>query len=148
MLWTISAVDGTTSRSLERRPCEVGRWVRETSYFLRHGLLQGVPEEYHAWEQDSTLRPRHAFDGVGLALEYRPFAESTRTPFVRSMRFEIKYLAGYDPIARYNTVRGEFGLAPWGLPLAVWVQDGYMNSLARYYKKTSSAGIELRFVQF
>ena len=37
---------------------------------------------------------------------------------------------------------------PWGLPLNFWAQDGYMNSLARYYKKTGSVGIELRFAEF
>ena len=131
----------------------------DLKFFLRHGLFQGVPEEYHAWERDSTLLPRHAFDGVSMALEYRPFAEridgqsgstaaAPRERLLLSLRFELKYTTGYDPFARYNTVRAEIGVAPFGLPIALWFQDGYMNSLARYYEKTSSGGIELRFVQF
>ncbi len=117
-------------------------------FFLRHGLLQGVPEEYYSWEQDSTLRPRHAFDGVSAAAEYYPYKSRQATPFQSSVRFEIKYTTGYAPVARYNTFRGEFGFAAWGLPLAVWAQDGYMYSLARYYKKTSAIGMELRFAVF
>lgn len=129
----------------------------DLKFFLRHGLIQGVPEEYHAWERDSTLLPRHAFDGVSTALEYRPFAEridersglvGARERLLLSMRFELKYTTGYDPFARYSTVRAEIGFAPLGLPIALWFQDGYMNSLARYYQKTRSGGIELRLVQF
>lgn len=131
----------------------------DLKFFLRHGLLEGVPEEYHSWERDSTLRPRHAFDGVSVTFEYRPFAEridprsgiaprglAERT--LVSMRFELTYTTGYDPVARYNTVRGEVGIAPFGLPLALWIQDGYMSSLARYYRKTTAGGIELRFIEF
>lgn len=122
-------------------------------FFLRHSLLQGVPEEYHAWEQDTALRPRHAFDGVAVTFEYRPFAqqidaEAAHATTQETLRVAFKYLTGYAPVARYNTVRGEFGFAPWGLPLTVWAQEGYMNSLARYYKKAGAAGVELRFAEF
>jgi hypothetical protein len=125
----------------------------DLKFFLRHGLLQGVPEEYHSWEQDSALRPRHAFDGVSAAVEYRPFAgnsgqDSRRAVPKSSLRLELKYTTGYEPLARYNTVRGEIGVNVLGLPVAVWVKDGYMNGLARYYKKTRSLGVELRFAEF
>ena len=60
----------------------------------------------------------------------------------------MKYTTGYDPVARYNTVRGEFGFLVIGLPVNIWVQDGYLNSLARHYLKARSIGIELRFAQF
>jgi hypothetical protein len=40
--------------------------------FLRHGLVEGVPEEYHTWEADRDGRPRHAFDGITVGAEYRP----------------------------------------------------------------------------
>ena len=125
----------------------------DLKFFLRHGFLQGVPEEIHSWEQGSTLLPRHAFDGVSITAEYRPFtptvdSQGSAAASEESLRFSIKYLTGYDPIARYNTVRGELGYSLWGLPLSVWVQDGYMNSLARYYMKTRSVGVELRFIDF
>ena len=34
------------------------------------------------------------------------------------------------------------------LPLAVWAQHGYMSSLANYYKKVDSFGLEIRFESF
>jgi hypothetical protein len=114
-------------------------------FFLRHGLLQGVPEEWHSWEVDTTLRPRHAFDGISTAVEYWPYEDQPAESLRSSVRFQVRYTTGYDPVARYNTFRGEFGFSPWGLPLAVWAQDGYMYSLARYYKKASAVGVELRF---
>ena len=122
-------------------------------FFLRHGLIQGVPEEYHSFEEDSQLRPRHAFDGLSAVVECFPYGSEIsdnpeRTPWRATVRVAITYLTGYDPIARFNTFRGEFGFSAWGLPLNVWVQDGYMNSLARYYTKTSSIGVELRFAEF
>lgn len=125
----------------------------DLKFFLRHGFLQGVPEEIHSWEQGSTLLPRHAFDGVSITAEYRPFVPPSDSrgytaSSTESLRFSIKYLTGYDPIARYNTVRGEFGYSIWGLPLSIWVQDGYMNSLARYYMKARSVGVEMRFIDF
>ena len=122
-------------------------------FFLRHGLIEGVPEEYHSWEQDTALRPRHAFDGLDMTLEYWPLAKASCSDheglFCKAgLRFALTYTTGYDPIARYNTVRGEFGFLAIGLPLTIWVQDGYMNSLARYYLKTRSIGFELRITQF
>jgi hypothetical protein len=123
----------------------------DVKFFLRHGLLQKVPEEYHSWEQDSNLRPRHAFDGLDATLEYWPLATASCSEgfFCKAgLRLAVKYTTGYDPIARYNTVRGEFGFLALGLPLNFWVQDGYMNSLARYYLKTWSLGFELRFAEF
>ena len=115
------------------------------------GFLR-APEEYYSWEQDTALRPRHAFDGISAAMEYRPFALSREddSGLVRrsSLRMELKYTTGYDPIARYNTVRGELGIEVKSLPITLWAQDGYMNSLARYYKKTRSVGLELRFAEF
>jgi hypothetical protein len=60
----------------------------------------------------------------------------------------IKYLTGYQDPLRYNTFRGELGLQLFTLPLVVWAQTGYMSSLANYYKKVSSFGIEVRFESF
>jgi hypothetical protein len=123
----------------------------DVKFFLRHGLFQGVPEESHSWEQGSNLRPRHAFDGLDATVEYWPLASASCSEgfFCKAgLRFAVKYTTGYDPVARYNTVRGEFGFLAIGLPFNIWVQDGYMNSLARYYLKTRSIGLELRFAQF
>jgi len=125
----------------------------DLKFFLRHGLLQGAPEEYYRWEQDSALRPRHAFDGISAAVEYRPFAgrggeDAGKAVPLSSLRMELKYTTGYEPVARYNTVLGELGVNVFGLPVTLWAKDGYMNGLARYYKKTRSLGMELRFAEF
>lgn len=151
--WDYVQVTGKETFSVARLGSGVLNLYPDFKFFLRHGLLQGVPEEYHVWEQDTALHPRHAFDGVSAAFEYRPFANridpgQKRAPWESGLRFGLKYTTGYDPVARYNTVRGELGFYVLGLPMTAWVQDGYMNSLARYYKKASSGGIELRFAQF
>jgi len=122
----------------------------ELKYFLRHGLLQGVPEEYHSWEGGSPGQPRHAYDGILMEVDYLPYAgRSSNSPrWDDTLRLALKYMTGYEPIARYNTVRGEIGLTVLGLPLNLWAQDGYMNSLARYYFKTTSVGLEVRLTQW
>jgi len=150
--WDYLQVTGKKSFSQGRWGTAVLTVYPDLKFFLRHGLFEGAPEEYYSWEQDSALRPRHAFDGVGVAFEYRPFVLTREddSGLVRksSLRMELKYTTGYDPLARYNTVRGEVGLEVKSLPTTLWAQDGYMNSLARYYKKTRSVGLELRFAEF
>jgi hypothetical protein len=151
--WDYLQVTGKKSFSGERLGNAVVAVYPDLKFFLRHGLFQGVPEEYHSWEADPALHPRHAFDGLSAAVEYRPFAgragqDSGRAVPKSSLRLELKYTTGYDPVARYNTVRGEIGINVLGLPIAVWAKDGYMNGLARYYKKTRSLGVELRFAEF
>ena len=150
--WDYLEVTGKKSFSQGRLGSAVLTVYPDLKFFLRHGLFEGAPEEYYSWEQDSALRPRHAFDGVSAALEYRPFALTREddSGLVRksSLRMELKYTTGYDPLARYNTVRGEVGIEVRSLPITLWAQDGYMNSLARYYKKTRSVGLELRFAEF
>jgi hypothetical protein len=140
----------TSSRTLFRKD-DLLTLYPDFKFFLRHGLFQGVPEEYHSWEEDSALRPRHAFDGVSAEFEYKPFGRRADDPdeaHRASLRLAFKYQTGYDPFARYNTLRGEIGYSAWGLPITLWAQDGYMNSLARYFKKARSIGLELRFAEF
>lgn len=111
-------------------------------FFLRHGFLQQVPEEYHRFENDPAARPRHAYDGLIVDAEYRPNINLVANP-----RLYLQYKTGYEPIARFNTIRGEFGFYLFELPIAVYAQDGYVNSLARYYKKARSFGVELRIAE-
>jgi hypothetical protein len=151
--WDYVQVTGKKSFSADRLGQAVVSVYPDLKFFLRHGLFQGVPEEYHGWEQDTALRPRHAFDGLSAAVEYRPFAglsgQDSRAAVPKSsLRMELKYTTGYDPVARYDTIRGELGINVFGLPITTWAQDGYMNGLARYYKKTRALGVELRFAEF
>jgi hypothetical protein len=59
----------------------------------------------------------------------------------------VKYETGYDPAFKYSTFRVEIGATLIELPIALWFQDGYNNSLARYYEKSSAVGIELRIAE-
>ena len=49
---------------------------------------------------------------------------------------------------KHSTLRCELGFQFLSLPLALWVQHGYLSSLAMYYQRTDSAGLELRFETF
>jgi hypothetical protein len=68
-------------------------------------------------------------------------------PFFSNPSFSVQYKTGYQPVARYNTVRAEFGVQLIELPIAIWVRDGYNSSLARNYKKDHAVGVELRFAE-
>jgi len=125
----------------------------EGKYFLPTGLLQGQADEYHPWENNPQGKPRRAVDGIEETVDW----PSAYAHFVTECdggkalcrpNLTLKYLTGYQDPFRYNTIRGEVGFQLFTLPLAVWVQDGYMSSLANYYKKVTSVGIEVRFESF
>jgi len=124
----------------------------EGKYFLPTGLLQGQEDEYHSWEDNPQAKPRKAVDGIEETVDW----PSTNAHFVAECshgiwcrpNLTLKYLTGYQDPFRYNTFRGEFGFQLFTLPLALWVQHGYMSSLANYYKNVTSVGIELRFESF
>jgi len=123
----------------------------EGKYFLPNGLLQGPEDEYHSWEQSPEGKPRKSVDGVELSLDYpSEFAHFVDDGFDRIGRvnYSLKYLTGYAQFLEFSTVRAEVGAQFWSLPLALWVQHGYMSSLANYYHKVDSVGLELRFPSF
>ncbi|MDE2262744.1 MAG: hypothetical protein KGL45_09490 [Gammaproteobacteria bacterium] len=57
----------------------------------------------------------------------------------------LKYVTGYRHPFEFSTVRAELGFQMLSVPLALWVQRGYMSDLATYYVKATSVGIEVRF---
>lgn len=124
----------------------------EGKYFLPTGLLQGQEDEYHSWEDNPEGKPRKAVDGIEETVDW----PSTNAHFVAECshgiwcrpNLTLKYLTGYQDPFRYNTLRGEFGFQLSTLPLALWVQHGYMSNLANYYKNVTSVGIEVRFESF
>jgi hypothetical protein len=125
----------------------------EGKYFLPHGLLQTPADEYHSWENNPQGKPRRAVDGIEETVDW----PSTYAHFVKECddgevwcrpNLTLKYLTGYQDPFRYNTIRGEVGFQLFTLPLAIWVQHGYMSSLANYYKSVTSVGIEVRFESF
>jgi hypothetical protein len=120
-------------------------------YFFSHGLLQGRPDEYHTWENNSEGKPRRAVDGLMFMVEYpSSYAHfPIDSPEMLSRpNITVKYLTGYDTPFAYSTIRAEFGFQLYALPLALWVQHGYMSSLAMYYQKVTSWGLEVRFESF
>jgi hypothetical protein len=121
------------------------------AYFLPKGILQGDEDQYHSWEKTSEGKSRSAVDGLWASVElnscYAHFAVDS-TALLSRLNLTLKYLTGYDTPFRYSTGRAELGFQVASLPLALWVQRGYMSSLAMYYQKTSSVGMELRFASF
>jgi hypothetical protein len=120
-------------------------------YFMPDGLLQGQPDEYHAWEDNPQGKPRREVDGLSMQVEY-PSA-SVRIPVNTSVivsrpNLTLRYATGDSQPFRYSTVRAEFGFQLLSLPLAIWAQRGYMSDLAMYYLRVQSYGIELRFESF
>jgi hypothetical protein len=120
-------------------------------YFLPRGLLQGPADEYHSWENDAEGKPRRAVDGLMFMIEYPSsyahFAIDSARMLSRP-NITIKYLTGYDTPFAYSTIRAELGFQLFSLPLALWAQRGYMSSLAMYYQKETSWGLEVRFESF
>jgi hypothetical protein len=134
----------------------------EGRYFIPRGLLQNPEDEYHSWENNPQGKPRKAVDGLSAAAEYPSSSahfvidpsESQCGQNYSALQYltcqlrpnlTLKYLTGYDTPFKYSTERVELGFQAGTLPLALWYQHGYMSSLAMYYLKVTSIGIELRF---
>ena len=123
----------------------------DLKYFLPVGLLQGPEDEYHSWEANPQGKPRKSVDGVTGPIRYQSYGVGAPVddslPFSRA-DFVLKYDTGYHSPFKYSTVRAEFGFQSYVLPIAFWVQSGYMSDLAMYYLKVNSFGIELRVRRF
>lgn len=121
------------------------------TYFLQRGFFQGPADEYHSWEHNPEGKPRRAVDGLMFMVEYPSrYAHFTidSSRILSRPNITIKYLTGYDTPFAYSTVRAELGFQFFSLPLALWAQTGYMSSLAMYYQKATSWGLEVRFESF
>lgn len=119
-------------------------------WFLDDGFLQGPPEEYHTFENDPAGKRRRAVEGLTFALEYERkslLIPGKKGPILADPRIMLQAESGYDPAFRHGTFRFEIGATLIELPLAVWYEDGYGSSLARYYKRARSIGVELRLAQ-
>ena len=117
-------------------------------YFLDPGLLQGHPEEYNWWEMSAEGKPRRAVDGLTALGEYQLRSCAVCPHWLAEPSVWLRYQTGYDTPFRYSTERLEAGIHVANIPLAVWVQHGYMSDLANYYRNVTSYGIELRIGEF
>ena len=134
----------------------------EGRYFIPDGFLQGPEDEYHSWENNLQGKPRKAVDGLSATFEYPSSwahfvidpsehecdQHATGLQYLKCAfrpNLTMKYLTGYYRPFKYSTERIELGFQVGTLPLALWYQHGYMSSLAMYYEKVTSTGIEVRF---
>lgn len=115
-------------------------------YFLRNGLLQGKPEEYNEWENDSEGKPRKAVNGVSGMVKYQ--AQWACCGWLHDPKFALQYETGYQDIFEYHTWRFEAGVKVIELPVTFWHQRGYTSDLALYYKKVSSYGLQVEIGSF
>lgn len=123
----------------------------DLKYFLPVGLLQGPEDEYHSWENNQQGKPRKSVDGVSESVRfqwYRVGEPVADTKMFSRPDITFRFDTGYHDPFKYDTVRAEFGFQAYSLPVAVWVQSGYMSDLAMYYEKVNSFGVELRIRNF
>ena len=115
-------------------------------HFLADGLLQGKPEEYDGLENSPEGKPRSHVNGVAGLLKYT--RRTGKWWILEDFKAAAGYETGYRRMFRYNTYRLELGTKVIELPVNLWVQTGYGNDLAQYYKKASSKGIEVQIGSF
>ena len=120
-------------------------WYFNGKYFLSDGLLQGPAEEYNDWEQDPEGKPRDQVNGVAVMVKH--IRRDTWWKF-SDAKLALKYETGYREMFKYNTFRFEAGTKLILVPLNLWVQHGYGNNLALYYKRMTSWGIEVQIGSF
>lgn len=115
-------------------------------YFLRHGLLQGSPEEYNSWENNPEGKSRNRVNGIGGIVKYRLCR--CWNDYFSDLKIAGAFETGYREAFRYNTYRGAIGVKIFEVPITLWVQAGYGSDLAQYYKKVSSLGIQVEIGSF
>jgi len=112
-------------------------------YYLDDGLLQGTAEEYNDWENQPDGKPRRKVDGISISFKRNI---NFRGNWVRSAKLYLEYDTGIDVPFRYNTVRAELALTTGNLPLMLWINHGYNNDLAHYYRNLTAGGIAIEFL--
>lgn len=117
----------------------------EMKYFLHHGLLQRTSEEYNTWEGSRSITRIAQVDGLRLKLNF----EFHRDWFKGA---SLAYTTGYINVAKWNTLRAEFGFTPlsdfFGVPIVLWGQNGYNNNVAQYYRRSWAVGLAASFETF
>jgi hypothetical protein len=119
----------------EHQPVQLwfaGKW------FQKHGLFQGLPEEYNTWEADPEGKPRKEVDGLSVGVRYQWVSG---WPGATGMTASVSHTTGYQKPFRYNTLRFEGGVRIVDAPVVLWWAHGYNADLARYFNKSRSFGI-------
>jgi hypothetical protein len=120
-------------------------------YFMEYGYLQGDPEEYNSWENDSNGGPRKEFDGITASLMYKtPSRDLFKWWKIRLGvgGGAVIYTTGYKSAFTNNTLRVEIMAKIGNLPLLFWVAEGYNSDLVDYYRRVRSGGFCLDLKTF
>ncbi len=114
----------------------------EFKYFLNHGLAQSHIMETYPWETPRAVTHIGQVDGIRLAGGFALGADWFRDA-------KITWITGYRDLAKYNTLRVESTFVPLssylGVPVIVWLQSGYDNSVAEFYVHSWFAGMAFSF---
>ena len=121
-------------------------------YWLEDGFLQQGAEEVYPWENRSDGKRRKEVDGIRLAVTYEGFQKndsSTKdSKKILAEYLTFQYTTGYKNIFDYQTVKVEFGVAIYDVPIVIWGSSGYNSDIADYYKKVDSFGFAFKFRSF
>jgi hypothetical protein len=117
----------------------------EFRYFLRHGLLQAVSEEYNPWEDPRAITHISQVDGLRLKLNF-----GFHRDWFKGASLQV--MTGYRDLGKHPTLRAELGFTPLsdllGVPILLWGQTGYLNNIAQYYRRTWAVGVAASFETF
>lgn len=129
-------------RHLHFEKNRIGILDLELKYFLKHGLAQKTAMDTYAWETPRTITYIGQVDGIRM----RAGVDVNNGWFKNAY---VSWITGYRNIARYNTFRIESTFTPLttylGVPVVLWWQTGYDNSVARFYQHSWYAGIAFSF---
>lgn len=112
-------------------------------HLLNDGLLQGEPENYNDWENDSEGKPREEVYGLSFAFKRDVDLDSD---IFNHQKIFVKFTTGLEKTFSYNTVLMEMSFTMGNLPLMFWVSHGYNSDLADYFKEHTSGGIAVEFI--
>jgi len=119
------------------------------NYYLPNGFLQGKPEEYNTWENDSEGKRRATVNGLRAMLKYdhNDDDEKTNRP-VTDFKAALILETGYRDAFQNWSTRAELATKIWKLPIMVWASSGYNSDLALYYKRITSYGVTVEIGGF
>ena len=119
------------------------------NYYLPNGLLQGKPEEYNTWENDSEGKRRATVNGLRAMFKYDHNDEDDNPKrLVTDFKAALIIETGYRDAGQNWTTRGEIATKLWKLPVMVWASNGYNSDLAMYYKRVTSYGVTVEIGGF